>query len=101
MSETAIAKEAIAKLEELGALCVRVNSGQAIGLHGGRIRLAKKGTPDWLVILYGACMLEFKQPGEKPTTKQLEWHAKCRARGVPVHVVTSTAEAVRAVTGAT
>lgn len=98
-SETQLAAQAIGALQKLGALCVRIHSGQAIGRHGGHMQLAKKGTPDWLVVFRGALLLEFKRPGEEPTAEQLEWHARARARGVEVYVVRSVEQALRVVTG--
>lgn len=96
--ETDIAASAIKALRQLGALCERTNAGQAMGLHGGRIKLAGKGTPDWLVVFRGrVTLLEFKRPGKEPRPEQVEWHAKAARNGVTVFVVTSVEQALRAV----
>lgn len=83
-----------------GVYALRINSGAIRTERGGMVRGAPAGTPDVLCIVGGrAVFLEVKRPGNKPTALQLEMHARLRAAGATVVVVTSVDEALEAVNG--
>jgi hypothetical protein len=91
--ETAIQTRCLEALRADGFRVERINSGRAMGFHGGVIQLASKGTPD-LLVLWPYLWIEVKRPGKKPSAEQEEWHAWARDIGVPVVVVSSPEEAV-------
>jgi hypothetical protein len=71
-----------------GIPCERIQAGRV-----GRVRMAKKGTPD-LVTPLG--FLEVKRPekGDKPKPHQLKWHEEWRRWGARVAVVHGIEEAL-------
>ena len=63
---------------------IRVQSGNALGLHGGFMRLAPEGTADLLGWAYGAgkfVAVEVKLPGNDPTPEQREFLREVHAAG--------------------
>lgn len=63
---------------------IRVQSGAALGLHGGFCRLAPEGTADLLGWAFGAgkfVAVEVKLPGKKPDPAQLEFLRDVHAAG--------------------
>lgn len=88
----------MAALRGLGYRVVRVHCGLARALHGdGIVKLAEPGTPDWVVV-WPYIWLETKDLAalSKP---QLAWHAWAKSKGVPVAVVRSVGDAIKAVRG--
>lgn len=71
------------------------------GWQHGKLEKAKKGWPDR--IFFGAncafLLVEFKQPGEKPTKKQKHEHDKLRVLGHPVDVIDDYATFTRLMVG--
>ena len=97
-AETKICGEVKAALEKIGVYCVRVQSGT---LHGGRIRLAPKGTPDLIVCTKGGAFigLEVKVPGGKRRPEQVECQRAIRRLGGVCEFVQSVDEAIAIVDG--
>ena len=78
-----------------GVYAIRLNSGAIKTERGGLVRGAPAGTPDVLCIIGGrAVFFEVKRPGKKATALQEEMHARLRAAGATVAVVTSIDEAL-------
>lgn len=78
-----------------GVFAIRLNSGAIRTEAGGMVRGCPPGTPDILCIVNGAAVfLEVKRPGKRPTALQTEMHARLRAAGARVAVVTSVDEAM-------
>lgn len=102
-TETDLARNAIAAIRLAFPRCIPIrvqSSGKGrVKVRNGWMQLAPGGTPDWLIVLpeRGSVWIEFKQPGEEPTDKQLEMHAKLQLLGQTVYVVDEVAEAVAAV----
>jgi hypothetical protein len=86
-----------AALQGMGAIVVRINSGQ-IPASGGYLHLAKKGTPDLFCGFQGAqVFLELKTDVGKLNPAQVKWHAVAKSHGLTVVTVRSVEAAVRAV----
>lgn len=98
MSETQLSRSVQNILAGMGVLCIRVQSGQANGKHGGHMQLARKGTPDlWFAYHGKQGWLELKDDDGKPSEAQEIWHAEAKEHGVFVAVVRTVQEAVDAV----
>jgi hypothetical protein len=94
MSETDLQRAILDGLERLGFWACRLNSGMK-----GRIRMAPKGTPD-ILVLAPYLWLEVKLPKEDLLPSQVAWHERAKRDGVPVVVVYSVDDAIKAVRGA-
>ena len=82
MSEHTIQNQCIECAKARGAVVIRVNSGGSISKRGGHIRLAEKGTSDTIMLYKGFFLaVEFKDVGEKPSEKQLEFGRKVTEAG--------------------
>lgn len=98
-AETPLYQRIIDVLELAGlAWLERVQSGN-VRVRGGRMHLARKGTPDLLGYARdGRCVgLEVKAPNGKRRPGQKEWIERALARGVIAGFVESPAEAVNLV----
>ena len=94
-SETEIQSGILKTLRRFGVWADRYQAGM-VKIGGNWIHLGEAGAPDILVLdPYG--WLEVKVPGGKPSEVQKRWHAKARARGIRVEVVTHEGEATRVV----
>jgi len=94
MSETDTSKSIRLALESIGCVVRRVQCGTA---RSGRQRLAKAGTPDlWVARWHGVSgWLEVKRdPTEKPSPKQVAFHADMSRRGINCAVVCSVGAAI-------
>ena len=62
----------------------RLQSGLVRGFTGNTfMRLAKKGTPDWVFVRgREALFVEMKRPGKKPSKDQLTWLAWAGVSGI-------------------
>lgn len=97
--ETALSRSIVAALRGLGYRVVRVHCGMARAMHGnGIVKMAEPGTPDWVVV-WPYIWLETKDLTGL-SKEQREWHLWARAKGVPVAVVRSVGDAIKAVRGA-
>lgn len=90
--ETAILKDILGYCAQAGIFAKRRNVAGAQRVHGHFIRMGEKGQADLWGILprsgrHWEC--EVKQPGEKPSDKQMEWLNNCRASGAAATWVTS------------
>lgn len=99
MSETNVAKTIVDTLEGLGCRCVRVHSGK-VKVSGGWMQLARKGTPDWLVMFpadgyYDTGWLEIKKPGESLSPEQVKFHEWAASVGMRCRIAHSPSEAVQ------
>jgi hypothetical protein len=91
VSETQLSRSIQDALAGVGLWCIRVHSGK-VRVRGGWLQLAEPGTPDLYCI--ALCWFEVKLPGQKPNADQLKWHARAKAMGEKVYVVSSVEEAV-------
>ena len=85
-------------LEAVGAFTIRVQSG-LVKVRGGWMHLARKGTPDILVIMPPRARLlglEVKTAKGTEREAQLQWAADVRALGGIVCTARTPDEAVRA-----
>lgn len=68
-----------------GWTCIRLNSGLFRTKDGRKIRIGKKGMPDWIAakgLRY--FFLELKRPDGDRSDEQIEWHAMALRKGLPV-----------------
>lgn len=95
MSETELSKCIQKKLEGLGCLVIRVQSG-LLRLPGRVVRCAPKGTPDLCVLVDGGrtVWLEVKHGTGKASAEQFEMHNAMRSMGHEVAVVWSVEDAI-------
>lgn len=103
MSETELSAAICKALEALGYPVIRIHSGtiraKSFDDKAGRdywMRLAKKGTPDRLVMLSGGRVLwlEVKLKAGKLSPDQVAWHRRATRDGHKVVTVRSVSEAV-------
>lgn len=85
-AETALQKALLdwAALHPREIRLIRVQSGNALGLHGGFMRLAPEGTADLLGWAFGPgkfVAVEVKLPGNDPTPEQREFLREVHAAG--------------------
>jgi len=95
--ETTLKKNICVALDTMGFRVVRIQSGRA-KVRGGWMWLAKKGTPD-LLVLSPYVFLEVKRPGKELSPDQRDWHDWAKGAGVPVTTVRGVQEACRFVLG--
>ncbi len=72
-------------LESRGWTGFRLQSGLVRGYTGNTfMRLAKKGTPDWVFVRARETLfVEMKAPGKKPSKDQIAWLAWAGVEGTP------------------
>lgn len=100
MNETELSRDIQDALESLGAVVVRVQSGQLRGAAGNRVRAARAGTPDlWVAFRGFDSWLEVKTDTGSLNSEQETWHAEARQHGARVHIVRSVEQALRIVRG--
>jgi hypothetical protein len=99
LAETALSRSIANAIEALGYEVIRIQSGTR---SGGRMRLARAGTSDRLVMLSGmrVLWLEVKTTEGKERESQKAFRARAEKRGHVVAVVKSVGEAVAAVKAA-
>ncbi len=85
LKESDITKQIKGFLESRGWTGFRLQSGLVRGFTGDTfMRLAKKGTPDWVFVRgREALFVEMKRPGKKPSADQLGWLAWAGVQGIP------------------
>ena len=93
--ETALSRAIRKALHDCGYPTLRINSGG----RQGRVQLAPAGTPD-ILVLRPYLWLEVKRPGKPLSPSQVAWHEWANQQGIPVAVVSSEGEAVKAAWGA-
>lgn len=97
LTETEISASIGEYLNKRGIYNLRLNSGKT-KKNGSWIQLCPAGTPDRLSVINGKLVFwEIKRPNEKPTTAQIEMHARIATAGGIVFVVTSLDEAIAAI----
>ncbi len=103
MSETELSAAICKALEALGYPVIRIHSGtiraKSFGDKAGReywMRLAKKGTPDRLVMLSGGRVvwMEIKLRSGKLRLEQADWHRMATRLGHKVVTVRSVSDAL-------
>lgn len=90
-SETDLQRDILRTLRVCGIRAIRINSGGRIG----RVKLAPAGTPD-ILVMHPYCWLEVKD-ASKLSAVQRDWHRWAAEHGVPVFVVRTIGDAIRAV----
>jgi hypothetical protein len=91
-TETQVKREITSTLERFGVWVERIHTGM-VPVGGRWIHGARTGTPD-IVVIDPAGWLEVKRPGEEPSPKQVDWHAKARKAGHRVETVHNAREAL-------
>lgn len=95
-AESPIQRDILRALDKCGIRAIRVTVGAARSLYsGGRMQLAKTGTPD-ILVLWPYLWIEVKDDSIL-NPKQREWHAWAKRTGIPVAVAHSVGEALKAV----
>lgn len=96
MAETELSRSIAKAIESLGYEVVRIQSGTR---SGGRMRLAKAGTSDRLVMLRNmrVLWLEVKTTEGEERDSQLAFRARAEKLGHVVAVVKTVGEAIAAV----
>lgn len=84
MRESAIENAVVIRAERAGYFCRKV---QWVGRRSAPDRLFAREDR-------GSVYIEFKAPGEKPTTQQLREHDRMRKAGIEVHVCDCIADAL-------
>jgi hypothetical protein len=99
MAETELSRSIAKAIESLGYEVVRIQSGTR---SGGRMRLAKAGTSDRLVMLHDmrVLWLEVKTAEGKERESQKKFRARAEKLGHVVRIVKSVGEAIEAVRAA-
>ena len=83
LTEKQVTEQVIGYLRTRGWYCVRLNSGLVSTPDGRRLRVGKKGLPDWVVFrAVQYCFLEIKATGKGLRMEQDEWYADARAKGI-------------------
>ena len=101
MSETDLVRSVVQRLQLLGVLCWRANSGTVVvgsGKSRGVVRGSPAGTPDVLLVLPGGggvlAGIELKTKEGRVLATQQRWANRVRPHGVRWGVARSVAEAV-------
>lgn len=99
MSETPLSKSIASAVEQLGYPVIRIQSGTR---SGGKMKLAKKGTPDRCVLLrrQRVIWLEVKTEDGSERESQRLWRERAERAGHHVVIVRSVGEAIAAVRAA-
>jgi hypothetical protein len=92
-AETQLQEKICRELGKLGVWAFRVKAEHGVRRSSGPTA-APPGTPDIRVEADWGGWLEVKLPGEQPSFKQVQWHARARGAGSKVAIVHSVKEAV-------